>query len=31
MNFWGNTWAADHIKYINKTADLGFDVLEFQA
>ena len=31
MNFWENTWAADHIKYIKKAADIGFDVLEFQA
>lgn len=31
MNFWENTWDADHAKYIRKAADLGFDVLEFQA
>lgn len=31
MNFWEKQWDADHIKYINKAADLGFDVLEFQA
>ncbi len=31
MNFWENTWKADHIKYIKKAADIGFDVLEFQA
>ena len=31
MNFWEKEWAADHIKYINKAADIGFDVLEFQA
>lgn len=31
MNFWENTWQADHIKYIQKAADIGFDVLEFQA
>jgi len=31
MNFWENTWGADHIKYIKKAADIGFDVLEFQA
>lgn len=31
MNFWGKQWDADHIKYINKAADIGFDVLEFQA
>lgn len=31
MNFWENSWEADHIKYIKKAADIGFDVLEFQA
>lgn len=31
MNFWENTWQADHIKYIQKAAEIGFDVLEFQA
>lgn len=31
MNFWEKEWDADHIKYINKVADLGFDILEFQA
>ncbi len=31
MNFWEKQWDADHIKYINKAADLGFDILEFQA
>lgn len=31
MNFWEKGWAADHIKYINKAADIGFDILEFQA
>ena len=31
MNFWQNNWAADHKKYIAKAAQLGFDVLEFQA
>ncbi len=31
MNFWEKQWDADHIKYINKAADIGFDVLEFQA
>lgn len=31
MNFWERNWNADHIKYINKAADLGFDILEFQA
>ena len=31
MNFWENTWMADHIKYIEKASRIGFDVLEFQA
>lgn len=31
MNFWERNWNADHIKYINKAADIGFDILEFQA
>lgn len=31
MNFWEKMWDADHIKYIGKAADIGFDVLEFQA
>ena len=31
MNFWEKNWAADHIKYINKVSDIGFDILEFQA
>lgn len=31
MNFWENTWEADHEKYIKKAAEIGFDVLEFQA
>lgn len=31
MNFWENRWDADHIKYVNKAADIGFDILEFQA
>lgn len=31
MNFWEKSWDADHIKYINKAADIGFDILEFQA
>ena len=31
MNFWERNWDADHIKYINKAADIGFDILEFQA
>ena len=31
MNFWENTWEADHAKYIKKAAEIGFDILEFQA
>ena len=31
MNFWEKNWDADHEKYIRKVADIGFDVLEFQA
>ncbi len=31
MNFWEKNWAADHKKYIKKAAEIGFDVLEFQA
>lgn len=31
MNFWEKNWDADHAKYINKVADIGFDILEFQA
>lgn len=31
MNFWEKNWDADHEKYIRKVADIGFDILEFQA
>ncbi|MBQ4110966.1 MAG: sugar phosphate isomerase/epimerase [Clostridia bacterium] len=31
MNFWEKDWDADHAKYIKKAADIGYDVLEFQA
>lgn len=31
MNFWEQNWDADHLKYIKKAAEIGFDVLEFQA
>ena len=31
MNFWEKNWDADHAKYIKKVADIGFDILEFQA
>lgn len=31
MNFWEKSWEADHAKYIDKAAEIGFDILEFQA
>lgn len=31
MNFWEKGWAADHKKYIKKVAEMGYDILEFQA
>lgn len=31
MNFWEKNWAADHKKYIEKVAKIGYDILEFQA
>ena len=31
INFWEKNWDADHLRYIDKVADIGFDVLEFQA
>lgn len=31
MNFWEKNWDADHMKYIDKAAKIGFDILEFQA
>lgn len=31
INFWENTWDVDHVKYIKKASEIGFDVLEFQA
>lgn len=31
MNFWENNWSADHIKYIKKASEIGYDILEFQA
>lgn len=31
MNFWEKNWDADHAKYIKKAANIGFDILEFQA
>lgn len=31
MNFWEKNWDADHEKYIKKAANIGYDVLEFQA
>lgn len=31
INFWENRWDVDHIKYMKKAKDIGFDILEFQA
>ena len=31
VNFWENTWKVDLKKYVKKAADIGYDVLEFQA
>ncbi|MDD3361234.1 MAG: sugar phosphate isomerase/epimerase [Hespellia sp.] len=31
INFWENNWNVDHIKYMKKAKDIGFDILEFQA
>ena len=31
INFWENSWDVDHIKYMKKVKDIGFDILEFQA
>lgn len=31
LNYWEKNWDADYYKYIKKAANLGFDVLEFQA
>ena len=31
INFWENTWDVDHIKYMKKAKEIGFDILEFQA
>ena len=31
VNFWENTWKVDLKKYLEKTARIGYDVLEFQA
>lgn len=30
-NFWEKSWDFDHIKYIKKAKQIGFDILEFQA
>lgn len=30
-NFWEKSWDFDHIKYIKKAKNIGFDILEFQA
>lgn len=31
VNFWEKNWDVDHKKYIRKAAEIGFDILEFQA
>ena len=31
VNFWEKNWDVDHKKYIKKAAEIGFDILEFQA
>lgn len=31
INFWENTWDVNHIKYMKKAKEIGFDILEFQA
>lgn len=31
INFWENTWDVDHVKYMKKAKEIGFDILEFQA
>ena len=31
VNFWEKNWSVDYDKYIDKAADIGFDILEFQA
>lgn len=31
INFWENTWDVDHIRYMKKAKEIGFDILEFQA
>lgn len=31
INFWENTWDVDHMKYMKKAKEIGFDILEFQA
>mgnify|MGYP005756823315 CR=1 FL=1 len=31
VNFWQNKWAIDYKYYIDKVANLGYDILEFQA
>ncbi|MEE1314266.1 MAG: sugar phosphate isomerase/epimerase [Faecalimonas sp.] len=30
-NFWEKNWDFDHIKYVKKAKQIGFDILEFQA
>ena len=31
VNFWEKNWDVDYDRYIDKAADLGFDILEYQA
>ena len=31
VNFWEKNWSVDYDKYIDKAADIGFEILEFQA
>ena len=31
INLWEKNWDVDHIKYIKKVANIGYDILEFQA
>ena len=31
VNFWTNTWACDHVYYLQKAKKIGYDILEFQA
>ncbi len=31
INLWEKNWDVDHLRYIKKVADIGYDILEFQA